>query len=693
MRARTTKRACILAALAALAASTLARAQQQPIFRSGTSVVEINVVVRDRDGKFVRGLTADDFEILEENEPRRIESMYAVTAPDAAGRAADAAGTARLAPRTFVFAFDVDQMSPRSLTRARDAAVAFAKERLVPNDFSALAALGGSSSGRISQDRKALLALLDNLKPSSAAVSRERSLREWPRVLSFNEAAEIVNGNTRALTDARDRACKEASEGGESMDCTDPGMRPGAGAQPPGEKGIPGISQEANREAIEQQLRQKSIAYVSETRTVALRSIAALESLASAVEGLRGRKTIVWFTEGTPILEAASQAREAAARAAQSGVAVYTIDPRGLQSRGAGVNEVGAQELGHDVFSDTGDLPALMASGTGGLFIRNENRLDRALAQIEDDTSNYYVIGYSAAATSDRGQRRLTVRVRRQGVDARVRHGFMAPQHALTTAGAMVAAAVSALPGTRGALSTPTVATPSPSTVTTEATPTHVPTTENVVKLRASDGSSSSDLAARAWAAYERGNLEAALPLFEKAAARDDVRPWALYAMGFTYVGVGRPRDALNAWERVRAAEPDFIPVYLDLASHYAQQSDVTEAIAVLREAATRWPREADVHNGIGVLLIRRNVLDEAIASFLKATSAEEDDALSWLNLGRAYEMRYDRARRYDKHLLKWVGPEGDRVKARAAFERAVKLGGPYGQQAADALARMNWSA
>lgn len=670
-------------------------AAQQPVFRSGTAIVEVTVSVRDRDGRFIGGLTAADFELLEEDRPRPIESMYVVTGPAADRHVRAAAATpappgGRAAPRTFVFAFDLAQMSPRSFTRARDAAITFARQRLTRDDMSALAVLGQASSGRASGIHEELIAALERLKPSSELVSRDKPLREWPRILHFQEAAAIARGNPKALEEARDRACRELDTTG-TFRCIEDDKRPGAEAAPAGKK-LGAFEAEANRDTIEQRLREKSASYIAESRKAALGSIASLQALARVLEATRGRKTIVWFTEGTPILEAANQARETAARAAQSGVAVYTIDPRGQQSRAADVAEVGAQELGHDLFSDTGDLPAMMASATGGLYIRNENRLDRALARIEDDTSSYYVVGY--AASSDSTARKITVRVKRDGISARVRYGFMAPEGAVTIPGSMVATNMLVVPGTRWELAVPigpTRPTPPPSTETTPNPRSHVPATERVLKLRDASASSN-DFPSRAWRAYERGDLEAALPLFEEAARRSGVRPWALYALGFTYVGMNRPRDAITVWERVRAAAPDFMPVYLDLAAHYAQSDNVSRALAILREAARRWPDDPEPQNGIGVLTARRSAFDDAIGAFTRATQLAPDDPLSWLNLGRAYELRYDRTLRYDELLLRYVGAEGDRVKALAAYDTCASLGGPYARQAADAIARMNWS-
>src|SRR5262249_55863601 len=48
---------------------------QTPIFRSGLNLVLVDVVVRDKTGAVVRGLTADDFELLEDGARQRIVTM------------------------------------------------------------------------------------------------------------------------------------------------------------------------------------------------------------------------------------------------------------------------------------------------------------------------------------------------------------------------------------------------------------------------------------------------------------------------------------------------------------------------------------------------------------------------------------------------------------------------------------------
>lgn len=57
-----------------LAASTLGVSayQQQPVFKSAVDLVNFGVVVTDKDGALITGLTRDDFEIVEEGKPQTI---------------------------------------------------------------------------------------------------------------------------------------------------------------------------------------------------------------------------------------------------------------------------------------------------------------------------------------------------------------------------------------------------------------------------------------------------------------------------------------------------------------------------------------------------------------------------------------------------------------------------------------------
>jgi VWFA-related protein len=55
----------------------------KPAFKSGVTVVEVDVVVTDRSGRPVRGLRRDDFDISEDGRPVEIATFSAVDVPEA----------------------------------------------------------------------------------------------------------------------------------------------------------------------------------------------------------------------------------------------------------------------------------------------------------------------------------------------------------------------------------------------------------------------------------------------------------------------------------------------------------------------------------------------------------------------------------------------------------------------------------
>ena len=206
------------------------------------------------------------------------------------------------------------------------------------------------------------------------------------------------------------------------------------------------------------------------------------------------------------------------------------------------------------------------------------------------------------------------------------------------------------------------------------------------------DKAPSSDAAQAGWAAYERGDVETAARELATAAAAPDAQAWVHYVLGLSDLALRRYRDAAQSWERVRLAAPEFETVYFNLADAYIAQHEDTTAIKVLRDAERRWPNDAEIQNAIGVIQVRRGALDAAIQSFERATTLSPDDGLGYFNLGRAHQMRLMKLQRYNPQTQKWIGGDDDRRKAVASFKRYVEIGGPYVQQAKEALTALNWS-
>jgi VWFA-related protein len=103
---------------------------------------------------------------------------------------------------------------------------------------------------------------------------------------------------------------------------------------------------------------------------------------------------------------------------------LYTIDPRGL---------VAGPDIDQDInmndwlsyVRETQDSLRILAENTGGIAIVNQNDFDKGLKRIDNETSDYYVIGYySSNPDPMRRNRKLEVRTTRPDVAIRARQTY-----------------------------------------------------------------------------------------------------------------------------------------------------------------------------------------------------------------------------------------------------------------------------
>jgi VWFA-related protein len=699
----------------------------QPTFRSGVQIVEVDVRVFDKDGRFVRDLTRDEFEVLEKGVPQPLQTLYLVAEPERVGRdfspaSPDAGLKSRAtgptaeppasARQTWIFLFDLNHLTPGGgFDRARRAVEEFIAGRFKDGDLAGVVAGAKMINNRLTSVREELVNAVKTVKPLVETRNRQLELtREWPKIINEDEALRIARDEREALDRAVMRACTEEPDLCKMV--------------PP-----------------DLQLKEKARRFVRETHRATMETLTAMNGLASGLARIPGPKTIVFLTDGFVIEEIETTLRNVVGQTARAGGRVYAIDVRGL-NRGRSAasldQAVVTDEAGAFTGFDAGeDGPNSLAVDTGGMMIRNENNIGRALDTIARDSGQYYVLGYQPADANFDGKfRPIEVRVKRSDVRVRARRGYLAlepskmliprpitsegpaaglPDGARTAKareGGEPGSPDAGEPGDRGAgapamveprsakveppgvTATGTVVTappPASSMATTRLRPNVDETLKSLAG--AETAAAAGDLAKKGWDAYQRGDVENALVSFTAAAEQADVRPWVLYALGLSQVALARPLDAVASWERVRAAVPEFEPVYIDLADTYVQLSDLTKALAVLRDAEKRWPTDAEIHNAIGVIHFRRGALDDAIDAFARATAVQPEDALGYYNLGRAYEMRFARGQRYVSSQRKWVAAsQDDRRRAEENYERCVRLGGPYAQDAADAISRLQWS-
>ncbi len=140
--------------------------------------VEIPVNVVARNGEPLRGLTAEDFEIVDEGKKQTITGFRVVdlslVEPGRTRTEVEAAVPA-LARRHFLFLFDLSFSRPPALLRAREAARKFVLENLHPTDLAAVA----------TQSVEGGTKLLVTFTPDRAQIARALDTLGAPRLLNL----------------------------------------------------------------------------------------------------------------------------------------------------------------------------------------------------------------------------------------------------------------------------------------------------------------------------------------------------------------------------------------------------------------------------------------------------------------------------------------------------------------------------
>ena len=386
--------ACGFLITAALAQAPAPPAQVPPVFRTDTRLVEVSVVVHDKSGAPVAGLTRGDFALYDEGQEQRIE-LFSVDSDQTVGSApvlAPGEYSNRTEGRTSgavtVVLFDRINTSLADQRQARDQVV--------------------KVLGQIRREDRVALYVLDStsLRMLHDFTSDSTSLI---RVFSKQPAREAPEINTLDVSD-------------RPLDC--PMCDQAAGLS----GFLLGAAQDLSNLV---------------TRTRIEMSAAALETIAHRLAGVQGRKNLIWVSSGFPLVlsghlgvEQMNEPVDRATRAANdANVAIYPVDARGLV-----VNQMPSVMTSSSTFGNTGDLPPrppsrtvsfdsakMLAADTGGRAFFNTNDIASAVRGALDDGRLTYVLGYYPSHGKWNGAfRAITVKVNRPGVEVRHRLGYAA---------------------------------------------------------------------------------------------------------------------------------------------------------------------------------------------------------------------------------------------------------------------------
>ena len=429
---------------AALAAAQQPAPGPQPsvTFRAETNFVEVHAIVTDDTGAFVRNLTKDDFEILEDGKPQTPAAFSLIDLPierrfTPAGLTEPVESDVHATTRTFdgrIYVFLLDDLHT-AFTRTqavRDAAKRFIQQYLGANDLAAVVYTSGrqESGQELTSSPRLLRAAIDRFQgqklPSAGAEKLAIHIRQ-------------TDTDTVLADEPQEPRSREALEKAQSI--KDP--------------------------------------YDAERGLNARRALQAVENVANWLRDVQGRrKALLLFSEGLDydiyqpfnLTQSASaivtEAREAAAAAQRANVNVYGIDPRGLSQFGELI-DISARsdypqlEYGtfrgalHELRLSQESLISL-SEETGGLAVVNSGDVVGGLGRIVLDNSRYYLLGYySDSAKWSRKFLKIDVRIKRPGLSVRARRGFMPPDLRATAKAREADVKAGTSPALKAALSKP----------------------------------------------------------------------------------------------------------------------------------------------------------------------------------------------------------------------------------------------
>jgi VWFA-related protein len=375
--------------LALLGLALVVSAQDQPTFRAGTRLVQVDVVVRDKNGP-VEGLKKQDFTLLDEGKQQQI-AVFTATA----GR------------NTQVHAAPLPP---------------------------------GTVSNRLNRQGEpttsATVLLIDRLNtPVNDQVYANRKITAFLQAHGGKDriGIYILGSGLRVVQDVTDDP-ERLHRAAQSVKPQD------ARRMSPDD-----IKVEPTGDAVSDDMVTRALEalqdFVVDDRVRTTKE--ALIAIARHLAKVPGRKNLIWVSGSFPLLivrahetiDYSKDVDEATRALNDANVAVYAVDSRGLMPSGFG----NAERSG---FSAPGRgtpliLPPVGPSGvdtmlrlaglTGGKAFYNSNGIDDSIQRAMEDSELTYTLGfYPSEDAFDEKFHKLAVRVDRKGSDVRFRQGYFA---------------------------------------------------------------------------------------------------------------------------------------------------------------------------------------------------------------------------------------------------------------------------
>jgi len=345
----------------------------QDSIKLNAELVQIDALVTDKAGKPVSGLKREDFELLDNNKPQPITHFSFEESNPARVKNSPVpqppipkALTARDLKRVVAFVVDTLHMQFENLYRTRKMLQDFVDNQMQPGDLVLILPTGGGSGllQQFTSDRTLLRSAIDRLRLVNvgSGVVAYRSITSDVPFKSMGRQEQPVDSKNRG-------------SGRLSM------------------PEFPG-SHEADP------LEEADVRATLET----------LNNLIISMRQLPGRKLGVFVSEGFRLFPTQTNREfgETIGLAARSNVVFYSIDPKGLIPPISAVDQIGlaqergplAQQIAQLLMQqsieaqETRESLSSLATETGGKLFSNNNDINKGLANLLDENSSYYLLGF-----------------------------------------------------------------------------------------------------------------------------------------------------------------------------------------------------------------------------------------------------------------------------------------------------------
>lgn len=395
------------------------------VIKITSSLVNVDVMVKDKKGKAITDLKAEDF-VLSENGVRQNIEFFDSTLAGGNDPGRQAIVSVSPGPREptslprniISLVLDGQTTEGANLKHVRDGMTKYIRERISDSDSVALFAIAGGLQllQPFTQDKAKLVAAVERADGVSTGskTSEQRSI---------NEAMAAIRDQLAAAPTGEITTPAGGSAAAQAM---------------------------ISRRVLEQYVQLRSALSSQQTRPV-------LAGLAAICEGLRaipGKKTLVMFSQGFVAPESLDwQVQSTIDIANRANVSIYIIDSSGLTGGtpqsgavvpggalsgiSAAVSQenrirAGAGESVFDVSRQEGlnrqqDLLYRISGDTGGQFIKNTNDIAAGLDRIDEEIRSRYTLAYrSTDPKFDGSFRKLKIEVRRPDAKILARPGYYA---------------------------------------------------------------------------------------------------------------------------------------------------------------------------------------------------------------------------------------------------------------------------